>query len=962
MATIDEIKAANPIAEVIGETFRLEQKGTELQAVQHDSLKVNPNTGLYFWFKHQGQTGWSGSVIDWVMYHAPGTQDVGAAIRWLCDRAGLPYETSAASSEATRARREREEVLDLAARVLSGRLALSDSAKAYVSARGWSMDTARAARLGYTGDKPEAARKEMVAALKGAGVDLECPAAVAVIGYAGDVAGWAKAHELQPSDAWLRDNRIPGLPVGHLVYTHVLANRVVYLSLRLASTERKGHYNLPQELAGPKQMYANWLYRQTAEQVAVVEGQADAVTLGQWEIPAIALAGNTPGQPLVNMLDQVGKRYAGLDADDSGASHNRTLAKAMGPRCTYVVWPAKDVNAWALEDLQRTPAEVQVWLNQQPTYVQWLADRVSASVNGTKEQAIMDLAEQAAKLGRQWWAIAREDLASRASMKVSALEKIVKAREAEDADAAADADVEELPDDLPELTTSGREMIGDHFVDLIWDTTHRRFRLAVRGPEPDYELSVRNDVEIKGVKWIPPEPSELMGLGDTIIFPDGLNEKRQALSVVELHKRIVAFANKYFDADAEFQSVAAYYIILTWLYDCFQTIGYLRMVGPYGVGKSRFTDTYGYISYRAIRAAGSSSVSPIFRTLHLIRGTLVMDEINAPDKSTDPELEMIFKLGSSRRSPAILRTGGDKNSLFPEGFQVYGPKIFGAIKRFNDPATDSRCITYRASLATTRTDIPKALQSVFDREAAELRRELMTFRMAFWETEKQLDYTDVDPTLEPRSQQIGAALFTLVKDPDARAAITAMLRDQEGENRAEREMSIAAKLLQAVIQIAAKPQVQKKGEAYAAYWDMRLTVLVQAIRDAVFDEEDAAPARNEDGTVNQSSPRNDKSHWVNRLSPKRVSQTAKTELGLRVEKCSWHPSKPFGVTLMADAIQRLPALCRKYGVEFVEPGSQAPGPRQQLELQEPEQPPDWPAEIPPDPPADEAFSLIPSED
>jgi len=962
MATIEEIKAANPIAEVIGETQRLQQKGTELVGVQHDSLKVNPNTGMYFWFKHQGQAGWSGSVIDWVMYHAPGTQDVGAAIRWLCDRANLPYATSEQASEAARARREREEVLDLAARVLGGRLALSESAQAYVKARGWSMDTARAARLGYTGDRPEASRKEMMAALKGAGVDLECPAAVAVIGYAGDVAGWAKAHDLQPSDAWLRDNRIPGLPAGHLVYTHVLGGRVVYLSLRLASLERKGHYNLPQELAGPKVMYANWLYRPNAEQVAIIEGQADAVTLGQWEIPGIALAGNTPGQPLLNMVDQIGRRYAGLDSDDVGASHNRELAKQLGPRCTYVVWPAKDVNAWALEDLQRTPAETQIWLNQQPTFVQWLADRVGASVNGSKEQAIVDLAEQAARLGRQWYAIAREGLAERANMKLTALDKIVKARELEDAEAADTAEADDLPDDLPTLVTPGRELIHDHFLDLVWDATHHRFRLAVRGPGPEYELSIKNEVEIKGVRYVPPEPSELMGLIDTIIFPDGLNEKRQPLSVVELHKRITVFADKYFDADREFQSVAAYYIILTWLFDCFQTIGYLRMLGPYGVGKSRFTDTYGYIAYRAIRAAGSSSVSPIFRTLHLIRGTLVMDEINAPDKSTDPELEMIFKLGSSRRSPAILRTGGNKDSLFPEGFQVYGPKIFGAIKRFNDPATDSRCITYRASLATTRTDIPKALQSVFDREAAELRRELMTFRMAFWETEKQLDYNDVDPTLEPRSQQIGAALFTLVKDADARAAITAMLRDQEGENRAEREMSIAAKLLQAVIQIAAKPQVQKKGEAYAAYWDMRLTVLVQAVRDAVFDEEDAPPARNEDGTVNQSSPRNDKSHWVNRLSPKRVSQTAKTELGLRVEKCSWHPSKPFGVTLMADAIQRLPALCRKYGVEYVEPNSQAAAPRQQLEIQEPEQPPEWPTEIPPDPPADETFSLIPSED
>lgn len=938
MATIDEVKRANRIEDVIGETQKLQRAGAELRGADHDSLRVNVDEQMYYWFSKQGQTGWSGDVITWVQYHVLNGVGHGEAIRWLCERAGLPFAVSEAEQRAYAESKAKAEVLEIVTRLYAERLSKSERAKAYAAWRGWGDSTIVAARLGFTGgEKPKAERDALISELKRAGCDVESPLAVAVLGFVGDVAGWCERHGVQAQVDWLSKGRIGGIPDGHLAYPHVEGGRVVYISTRLADRENKGHYNLHSALAGEKRVYVNWLLRGNVDYAAVVEGQADAVTLGQWGMPALALAGVGAREAWQTRMENVRRRYAALDGDETGQRKNKELAAALGPRTTFVVWPHKDANGCLMEPpSQPSPAQagegegsdvdwrnaeaVRKWLNHQPTYVEWLAAQAGQSLNGTRDDALLELASVAAKLEWDFWEINKHALAEAASVKVSVLGQLVKRKQEIASDEEAEQ-AEVVPDDLPVIITRGMELVHEHFIDLVWRAEFNKFMLAVRFP--DGTLAVVNEIELKGARYVPMEPSALMGLTDTVIFPNGLNAERKPLGLVELHKRIVDYAHKYFDAPAEWESVAGYYIILTWLYDCFPNIGYLRMLGPYGVGKSRFVDTYGYIAYRAIRAAGSSSVSPVFRTLHLLRGTLCMDEINAPDKSTDPELEMIFKLGSSKRSPAILRTtSGRDNELFPEGYLVYGGKIFGAIKKFNDPATDSRCITLKASLATVRKDIPVALQSRFDEEAEELRKELMTFRMAFWEPEKVLDYAAVDEALEPRSKQIAAALFTIVKEPETRAAITRMLLEQESENRAEREMSIAAKLLQAVLgQLSSAPAGSTLG---LPYWDTRLTVLLNKLRELVFDDEDAAPALNSDGTLNAASPRNDKGHWVNRMSPKKVSTVLKAELGFRVERCAWHAQKAYGVQVVDADLERLQALCRKYGVEYKAPNMGAP--------------------------------------
>lgn len=931
MATIDEIKRANRIEEVISETVRLEKRGHEFQGREHDSLRVNPEDQLYTWFSHQGQPGWAGDVITWVQHHVLGGSSHSDAFRWLCQRAGLPFEVS----QQDRADMARADAFEVAARIFQKRLQASQEALEYIASRGWTLETATAARLGFSGSKPVADKRELQQALQRAGVDLESPAAVALVGYKGDVAGWAKAHGLQPSDRWLEKGEIYGWPTGHLVYVHAVQGKAVYLASRSIGGEKR-HHNPQQQLA-PKRPMLNHLVGPRMQHVALVEGQADAVTLGQLNVPAIALAGlDGLGDEVLELVDNRKRRerglpnvrlYLGLDADAAGLrrAHSMMVGQgALDPTVSFAVWPRKDANDWLREDAV-TPEQAGDWLRERPTYVEYLAEVAGAAADGEeRDSAILLAVHQIARLPQSTRMLNRTKLARKMRLKLGELDVLLKAKLADPEDKEGGS----ADDDFPTLFVSGGQMVHDHFMDLVWDDTFKRFRLAVR--YPDASMGVVNDIVIRGFRYVPIEANDLMALENTIIFPSGINEAGQPLPLPELHRRVMKFANTYFDADPPFQAVAAYYVILTWVYDCFTEVPYLRMVGPYGTGKSRFVNTYGFVCYRAIRAAGSSSVSPIFRTLHLLRGTLVMDEINAPDKSTDPELEMVFKLGNQKLSPAILRTGGDGKTLFPEGFRVFGPKVFGAIKPFSDPATDSRCITYRASLATTRDDIPAALGEDFLGQARELRRELMTFRMARWQSEVAINPADVDKTLEKRSQQIASSLFALIDDVAVRESITAMLREQEGEMRGEREFSMEAKALRAVMETVAQPQTIT-GNQRTPYWDLRLTMLLKMVRKWIFDEEDSPDER-----------RNDPKDWVNKYSAKKLASVFKGSLGLRVDRQTWDPAKAYGVILEARDLARLPALCRKYGVEFKPPADHAAGAPAQAQMAVsagPEEPP-----------------------
>ena len=120
----------------------------------------------------------------------------------------------------------------------------------------------------------------------------------------------------------------------------------------------------------------------------------------------------------------------------------------------------------------------------------------------------------------------------------------------------------------------------------------------------------------------------------------------------ELIQRIQDFIHKYVHLSQLFEQISSYYVLLTWIYDCFHELPYLRLKGDPGSGKTRFLLTVGSLCYKPIFASGASTVSPLFRMLDMIRGTLIMDE--GDFRFTDERSEII----------KILNNGNARGFLF----------------------------------------------------------------------------------------------------------------------------------------------------------------------------------------------------------------------------------------------------------------------------------------------------------
>src|SRR6185295_4447852 len=87
----------------------------------------------------------------------------------------------------------------------------------------------------------------------------------------------------------------------------------------------------------------------------------------------------------------------------------------------------------------------------------------------------------------------------------------------------------------------------------------------------------------------------------------------------EILNEIRTFIHKYLEISEVFEQIATYYVLFTWMYDRFNEVPYLRAIGDFGSGKSRFLQAIGYLCYKPIMTSGATGSAPIFRILSEIQ-------------------------------------------------------------------------------------------------------------------------------------------------------------------------------------------------------------------------------------------------------------------------------------------------------------------------------------------------------
>ena len=836
MTIIDEIKDRIKIEELVSQNqaIRLRKSGANLVGFCpfHHNDK---SPALVVWrgsqtWKCFGSCNEGGDVFDWVMKQNPGW-DLTEAIRFLADQAGIQLKAESGVDLQTRITTQaKADTLKVANNLFrrwlvgetdrkNGQVTREPDAEAlkYALDRGWTMDSIKAAGIGFSGRATAAQVNEMRGEFSLHGIDPLSPAAVIVLGFRGDVAAWAQAHGLDPND--LGDSFIQGMmSKPGLVYSHKIDGKIEYMSLRLLpgfDDQRKSH-NPSAALAGPRRPFFNWLHKshhsegqEVGKRIHIVEGQGDAVTWGQFGEAAMALCGsswnylNETG--VISMLKREYKEICyTTDADTPGETvvtggdkkNNFPLSTAFGPtiwieRTPKLEWQRpdgktkslKDVNDIAqyandvrLSDDERQAMITQVIEKAEPIVL--LAARYAGTLGGQLKQDAVDSVvspmlvampnnrrlNYADQLAEALYPNLNKTM--RREIFKKWMDGELKKAAADELDDDDDMEPEETlggwyPDD--ELENSG------YLVDVYYDQAQKRIMFAY-AHITDMKNNVREiatapTLVIKGRKLKPPFDENIQS--GAVKLPSALGEQKTAAYLIN---RMAEYYRKYFYLEEKSRyRFCGSYALFTWVHDCFEALNFLRARGGSGSGKSDLMYLVGLTSYRFAVTLSISSSASYKGIAKLYRSTVMIDEADNLMKKDDGTMEAFLKGRSMKRYSNAMNMmevmGPNGKTFVPTTTNVYGPTLITMYHAFKDPGIENRCVTFELSQVDTFTLEQEGMEPGYyppelEADAEEIRNMALRWRLETWQKkielspEQRKEHKLADPLVSPRVNQV----------------------------------------------------------------------------------------------------------------------------------------------------------------------------------------------------------------
>lgn len=924
------VKQANQIENVIADTHPVQGHGRYLRARGHDSLVIDTHNQSYHW----NSMGEHGDVINWVMART-GT-DFKGAVEVLCQRTGMAMPAwGREDAEKRIAARARQDAFGVAAGVFARWLMVDPEALTYAHGRGWSDETIAAARLGYCGmpDQRKKLAEELRGELGAHGVEGDSVAAVALCGYNGNVKRWALDHDINLEDVpqnWIDNGWIPGV-VGQdsLVYPHVQAAQVRYYSLR--GIHEKRHYNLPECLVGKRQPYLNWVWTSRENAVVLVEGQADAITLGQWGIAALAMAGTVlePGD-IAEMIAGNNVKYIGTDADQAGLvvlglensvrgeNARKRLLGSVGPMARLMRWnqvpgyeqwldgdevkPVKDANDLLKAfnasgiDGEAQKATVHELTANTMTYVEAIASWAGALRGAARDDGMRIALSVMAQLDSITLAQKRSVIAKMLKLSVRDMDHMLKRMKEE-------TQVQNKPGDFV-YTLGG--MISEHLVEYVYDQDEDKALLAWRAP--DGTVSIGEGLDIGGVRYLPEMPSKPIKDGVVLFASDlgQVTDTRELIAMIELFIR----SNYLFDSPRTVK-IISYYVLLTWVYDCFSTLPYLRAIGEAGSGKSELMKRVGHLCYRMMTASGANTAASFFRGVEKYRGTVFIDEADLNDGGDMAnDIVKFLNQGAMKGNP-IWRLEERTNQEGGKSFELatyttFCPKLIAMRRDFKDDAVGSRSLTFkllpREAIELKQAGVRLSINDEFRERARGLRNRLLRWRLEHWQPEIEINEDDIDFDISSRLNQVTLPLLAIAKDdPDLKLEIRQVLRDLYAEQILQRSMSLTARVIEAMWKIYKYPDLRKAHVQVAP--NGLETILIGEVARITNDLIDEMNSTGKEDDDEQGKKKRKE------LTPRYVGEILRNEMLLKVL-----PRTNKGYPVVWDE-GRLVALSKRFGVD-----------------------------------------------
>jgi len=355
------------------------------------------------------------------------------------------------------------------------------------------------------------------------------------------------------------------------------------------------------------------------------------------------------------------------------------------------------------------------------------------------------------------------------------------------------AEMKKAEDDKSKIIAS--EILNDGtIIEMLFDSLKNETSLAIY---KDNNIKCRKSFEADGVILKPHSAGKDLLKNKVILFP---SEAKEYGSQKELIRDIQEFIHKYLSVSLFFEKISSYYVLFSWIYDDFNELPYLRGLGDYGTGKSRFLQVVGSICYRPIFASGATTVSPIFRILNDFRGTLILDEADFKFSDTTAEIIKILNNGFMKGMPVLRSEGNNKKSFDVKAYNVFSPKMIASRMLYKDTALESRMITEDMNLNFPRKDVPFNIPDSFWDEALEIRNKLLMFRF------QNKGKCKINPKLEnreiePRLNQIAIPLMSIIEDQEIIKEIQQHIKEYNEKIKTDRTLGYSYQILDAICEL-----------------------------------------------------------------------------------------------------------------------------------------------------------------
>lgn len=341
--------------------------------------------------------------------------------------------------------------------------------------------------------------------------------------------------------------------------------------------------------------------------------------------------------------------------------------------------------------------------------------------------------------------------------------------------------------------TISRVLPDGTLIEALYDPEARTTALAI-APSSGTPFITPEFTLPNGEHLVPYSPQNNLIARDCVLLPSDIGEFGDKRDLVEQVRR---YLGRYVDLTPIFADIAAHYILLSWIFDAFNELPYLRFRGNFGTGKTRALLTVGSICYKPFFASGASTVSPIFHVLDAFGGTLVIDEADFRFSDATAELTKILNNGTVRGLPVLRTMTNRHRELNPTAFRVFGPKIVAMRESFGDRALESRFLTEETGGRPLRPDIPIHLPDSLAVEARQLRNRLLSWR---FQARKGVG---INPERRicgapARLNQTALALLSLIDDPALRLRIADHLMGQALGEKSEAGQTTDARIVSAL--------------------------------------------------------------------------------------------------------------------------------------------------------------------